>query len=127
MSEIQSKSNELLGGARERCAGKLICYCTRPGDTLGTIAQKFDTTAGSLINLNPCVNFNRLCPGTRLRVIVEPLSPNCPISRQYIVARGENLNSIALRFNTTPQALLLANPNYPPSYFRQGNIICLPA
>jgi LysM repeat protein len=43
-------------------------YVIESGDTLGTIAEKYDTTVEQLIALNPDVDPNALQPGERIRV-----------------------------------------------------------
>jgi LysM repeat protein len=43
-------------------------YVIKSGDTLGTIAVKYDTTVEDLLRLNPDVDPNALHPGDRLRV-----------------------------------------------------------
>jgi LysM repeat protein len=43
-------------------------YRVRRGDTLETIAEKFDTTVDDLLRLNPDVDPLALSPGQRIRV-----------------------------------------------------------
>lgn len=43
-------------------------YRVRPGDTLESIAARFDTTADTLIDLNPGIDPLALNPGERIRV-----------------------------------------------------------
>ena len=43
-------------------------YVIQSGDTLGTIAEKYDTTVEELLTLNPDVDPTALHPGDRLRV-----------------------------------------------------------
>lgn len=43
-------------------------YRVRDGDFLETIAQRFDTTVGDLLRLNPNLDPNSLQPGQRIRV-----------------------------------------------------------
>ena len=43
-------------------------YRVRPGDTLDSIATRYDTTVDDLLNLNPRVDPNALVPGQRIRV-----------------------------------------------------------
>lgn len=43
-------------------------YVIESGDTLGSIALKYDTTVEDLLRLNPDVDPNALHPGDRLRV-----------------------------------------------------------
>jgi LysM repeat protein len=43
-------------------------YTIESGDTLGSIAEKYDTTVEALLTLNPDVDPNALQPGDRIRV-----------------------------------------------------------
>lgn len=43
-------------------------YTVRPGDTLYSIAKKFDTTVAELINLNQITTPNVIYPGQQLKV-----------------------------------------------------------
>lgn len=43
-------------------------YRIRTGDTLETIARRFDTTVDDLLTLNPGVEANSLTPGQRIRI-----------------------------------------------------------
>ncbi len=43
-------------------------YVIQSGDTLGSIALKYDTTVEQLLGLNPDVDPNALHPGDRIRV-----------------------------------------------------------
>ena len=43
-------------------------YRVRPGDTLGVVAERFDTTLDDLVALNPQVDPNALDIGQRLRI-----------------------------------------------------------
>ena len=49
-------------------AGKRQFYRVRPGDTLGVVAERFDTTLDDLVALNPQVDPNALNIGQRLRI-----------------------------------------------------------
>ena len=49
-------------------AGKRQFYRVRPGDTLGVVAERFDTTLDDLVALNPQVDPNALDIGQRLRI-----------------------------------------------------------
>jgi LysM repeat protein len=49
-------------------AGSRQFYRVRPGDTLGVVAERFDTTLDDLVALNPQVDPNALEIGQRLRI-----------------------------------------------------------
>jgi LysM repeat protein len=49
-------------------AGKRAYYHVRPGDTLGVVAERFNTTLDDLVALNPQIDPNALKIGQRLRI-----------------------------------------------------------
>lgn len=51
-----------------RPGGRKAYYRIRTGDTLGAVADRFDTTVRELLALNPGVSPNSLTVGERLRV-----------------------------------------------------------
>ncbi len=89
-------------------------YTVVSGDWLSTIAQRFNTTVQSIVNVNPWIgNPNLIFPGW---VITLPSGsgPGIPQTggtggQTYTVVSGDTLTSIAQRFNTTTAALMSAN------------------
>lgn len=50
----------------------------------------------------------------------------CPIGTSpYEIKRGETLSALAIRFNTTVESILLANPNIVPEMLSIGQVICI--
>jgi len=86
-------------------------YIVQSGDTLSEIAVRFGTSVQALVRANPQIeDASLIFPGQEL-VIPTPVNiiPNTG-QTTYIVQSGDTLGEIALRFNTTVQALLDANP-----------------
>lgn len=86
-------------------------YTIISGDTLRKIATKCDTTVYALRRANPQVGGGDLIyPG---QVLVMPgaiiTGPNS--SSIYIVARGDTLKAVAIRFGTSIPALVSLNPD----------------
>lgn len=93
-------------------------YTVVSGDWLSTIAQRFNTTVQSIVNVNPWIsNPNLIFPGW---VITLPSGSSSSSSsgipatggtsgQTYTVVSGDTLSSIAQHFNTTPAALMSAN------------------
>lgn len=78
-------------------------YTVRPGDTLWAIARRFHTTVGELVELNRIADPNLIYPG---QVLTLPDSSGALV---YRVVSGDTLSGIALRFDTTVQAIAEAN------------------
>ena len=54
-------------------------------------------------------------------------NPNCPLGTvPYRIMAGDTLFSIAIRFNTTVNDIIRANPGINPFNLRVGQIICVP-
>lgn len=80
-------------------------YQVMPGDTLEAIASRYQTTSNHIISINGLVAPFNLVPGTYL--VVPKLENDMFIS--YIIKKGDDLYSIAKRFNTSVQLLELIN------------------
>ena len=74
-----------------------ITYVVKKGDSLYSIAKKYNTSVSTIINLNNLKN-NNLSIGQELKI---PSIPNIEGATTYIVKSGDNLYSIARKFNTT--------------------------
>ena len=76
-------------------------YVVKKGDTLYSIANKYNTTVDNLKKINNLEN-NDLSIGQILLLKTDTTEPN---TNTYIVKVGDTLYSIAREFNTTPDAL----------------------
>ena len=88
-------------------------YTVKSGDNLYTIAKKYNTTASAIMILNNLPNTN-LQIGQILKIpatnTITPTKPSTPSSSNtYIVKSGDNLYSIARKFNTTVDAIKRKN------------------
>jgi LAS superfamily LD-carboxypeptidase LdcB len=78
---------------------RTINYIVKPGDTLYTIAKKFNTTIKNIKNANHLIS-DALYPGQSLTI---------PGATTYVVKPGDYLYTIAKKFNTTVQNIKIAN------------------
>ncbi len=90
----------------------------RPGDAIGTIAQRYGVGVDTLLEYN-ALNGHLIRPGDVLRVpllearggLVEP-APDPPAGfRRHTLAPGETLSAVTQRYGITLQALVGANPD----------------
>ena len=96
-------------GMVEECFGEeytpvnqdYLYYNVLPGDSLYSIAKKYNTSVSNLINLNS-LKSNVLSIGQVLKV------PNTNINT-YVVVKGDSLYSIAKKFNVTVDYLKKKN------------------
>jgi LysM repeat protein len=107
------------------CPGGFF-YTVVAGDTLFSIATRYNTTVNAILQANPGLNPNRLFIGQRICIPVPP-PVTCPGGFFYTVVAGDTLFSIATRYNTTVNAVLQANPGLDPNRLFIGQRICIPA
>jgi LysM repeat protein len=85
-------------------------YTIQPGDTLYSIAQRFNTTVDNILAFNHIPNPNFITVG---RILIIPQSP--PEAIIYTVRPGDTVYLIARRFGTSVQNIVtfnyLVNPN----------------
>lgn len=93
-------------------------YTVRPGDTLASIAQRFNTSVPTLIALNGIQNANRVLVGQVLRVPAPP-----PQVSHYTVVPGDTLFRIALRFGVSVQSLQINNGIVNPNRIFAGQVL----
>ena len=84
-----------------------ITYTVKKGDNLYNIANTFNTTVSAIVNLNNLKSTN-LSVGQQLKIPNVSASPTTS-TQTYIVKSGDNLYSIARKFNTTVDAIKKKN------------------
>ena len=80
----------------------------RSGDTLSSIARRYNTTVNQLLTWNKLSNANLIRVGQRLKVSVKTTSPPL-VQTVYTVQRGDTLSAIARKYNTTVSQLVTLN------------------
>jgi len=88
-----------------------ISYTIKQGDTLSKIAERYNTTWQKLYEKNKSAignNPNLIYAGT---VILVPSTSTQSNEKTYVVQQGDNLSSIAKKFNTTWQKIYEKNKN----------------
>lgn len=103
------------------CPG--FTYTIRMGDTIFSLANRFNTTVSAILAANPGLDPNRLQIGQEICIPVP--APPCP-GFTYTVAPGDTVFSLARRFATSVEAILAANPGLIPERLAIGQRICIP-
>lgn len=107
------------------CPAGSTTYVIRSGDTLASIARRFNTTVQALLAINPGIIPEMLYIG-QVICVPQPVS-GCPIGTSpYEIKAGDTLANIAARFNTTVGAILNTNPGVVPERLYVGQVICIP-
>ncbi|GIK29164.1 MAG: LysM peptidoglycan-binding domain-containing protein [Chloroflexi bacterium] len=88
-------------------------YVVQPGDTLAKIAARFQTSVGAIAAANGIANVNTIYYGQSL-VIPAPGTESSPppasgTSIYYVVRPGDTLSEIAVKYNSTVDAIKSAN------------------
>jgi peptidoglycan/xylan/chitin deacetylase (PgdA/CDA1 family) len=104
-------------------------YTVRAGDTLYSIARRFNTTVSRLASLNNLSNVNVIRVGQVLRVpgaAPAPAPAPTPATRNYTVRAGDTLSTIARRHNTTVARLAQLNNLTNVNLIRVGQVLRVP-
>jgi lysozyme len=106
-------------------------YIVQPGDTLFRIAARYNTTITTIAQLNGITNVNLIRIGQRLVIssATSGGSPPTPVPqspRSYIVAPGDTLFRIALRFGVPLRQIVQLNGIYDPNRIFVGQVLSIP-
>ncbi len=96
-------------------------YTVKSGDSLWSIANKFNTTVDAIKNLNNLTS-NNLSIGQVLQI---PVSTSTGTGNTYTVKSGDSLWSIANKFNTTVNAIKNLN-NLTSNNLSIGQVLQIP-
>jgi LysM repeat protein len=95
------------------------------GETLFSIARQYGASVEAIGAANDITDPTRIYAGQRL-VIPTAQVPTVPAGATHVVAPGENLYRIALRYGTTAQALAELNGIYNPDHVVAGQALRIP-
>ena len=102
-------------------------YTVKAGDTLYSIAKKYNLTIAALAKANNITNYNLIRVGQVLR-IPGTSSPTPPpaSSVKYTVKAGDTLYSIASKYKTTVSAIASANNLTNINLISVGQVLTIP-
>lgn len=116
---------------------KKVIYRVKAGDTLGEIAEEFNTSARKLRNWNGLSYRSYIFPGQKLAIYVHPsfvveeapivYPPSQPngdmVKSKYTVKKGDTLYAISKRFNVRLSDLLAWNGKGRSSLIHPGEVL----
>ena len=115
----------------EPAAAQTFDYTVRPGETLASIADKFQTEVQTLRELNFLLDDN-IFAGQMLAIpwsegITGEGAPTAsPTPFSYVVQQGDTLSSIALQFGVQPGVLIEVNNIMDPNNLAVGTPLLIP-
>lgn len=98
-------------------------YVVQMGDTLESIAQKFDTTVEKLVSINNIENPNLIYPGEVLKIESSLKIKGGKHRVLYVVRNGDTLESIGKKFNTTEKNIKEENDNIKDNKIYEGQVL----
>lgn len=102
-------------------------YTVRQGDSLYSIAKKFETSVSRLAQLNSISDINSINAGETL-CIPQPLQyfPACRSTNYYVVNENDTISSIAEYFGVSTAQILYSNIGIDEDDLYKGMILCIP-
>ncbi len=101
---VQAAVNEILKGDNRV---QEISYVVKKGDTLSSVANKYQSTVSKIAAYNGIKDVNRIFVGQVLKI---PHESGSDIGREYyVVKKGDTLSSIAKKYQTTVHHLSSLN------------------
>ncbi len=124
----------VLPGAYWDNGNDTATYVVARGDTLKSLAARFNTTMDAIAQLSGITNYNLIYEGQRIIVptsmvvIPTPIVTLPPSDGTYVVQKGDTLRKIAERIGVTVNDILAVNPQIKnANVIFVGQVINLPA
>jgi len=99
-------------------------YVVEQGQTVSDLQLRNLVSRHTLESANPGVDLDSLQAGQKLCIPTENVP--CALPETYMLAEGETLESVAVRFNLPVASLLRCNPCLAPQDFESGVTVVLP-
>lgn len=109
------------------CPAGSFPYTVRTGDTLYSLAKRFESTVERLAEVNSIEDVNRIDVGQKLCIPL-PMQyfPACRTTNYYVVKGGDTAVSIARYFGISTTQLLYSNIGIDLENLYDGMILCIP-
>jgi LysM repeat protein len=130
LAAIMLSSLASTAAAQAAPAANYACgtsYTVQSGDTLGKIAARCGTNFAALLLANPSLGSGNWIYAGQVLVMPGAYFNNGNGYATYVVARGDTLKSLAMRYGTTMQALANLNGIYNYNLIYEGQRLIVPA
>ena len=97
-----------------------------PGDTLSDLAERWGTSVAEIARLNGITNPSHVWVGLEIAVPQRGGAPAAPPRASYTIAPGDNLWSLAQRWDTSVEEILRVNEIADPDSIRIGDTLVIP-
>lgn len=127
--KTQTESNKKPVNTKPNNQGstKDVTYTVKSGDTLSSIAAKYNTTYQTLAKNNNISDPNKIYVGQKIKISnASKDKTNKQTAKTYTVKSGDTLSSIAKKYNTTYQSLAKHNGITNPNIIHVGQKIKIP-
>jgi outer membrane protein assembly factor BamB len=105
----------------------MVFYFVQRGETLYTIAKRYQTTVHAIVVANRLEDPNAICPGQALIIPRPGEVPSPPPGGiVHLVRSGETVFHLAGKFGTSPQEILRANQIAHPEFILAGQQLVIP-
>jgi len=116
-----------ISGTPAPAPGPSAEYIVQPGDTLFSIARRYNTTVEALRRANGIVNPWYIRVGQKLVIPQGGNVPSLPGGNTYVVQPGDTLYSIAAYFGKNVWDLIVANNLSDPYWIWVGQVLIVPS
>ncbi|MBC8591018.1 LysM peptidoglycan-binding domain-containing protein [Wansuia hejianensis] len=113
------------GSTPPGCPPGTFSYTIKQGDTLYNLARRYNTTVEAIMAVNPGIDPNNLQIGQIICIPKSSTPPGCD-GLYHVVRPGDTLYNLAMKYNTTVEAIMAANPGIDPNNLQVGQLICIP-
>ena len=111
--------------AAQSGVGQFITVTVKPGDHLGIYARRYGVTGSAMLSVNKIPNPNLIFPGQIITIpVIKTATPSLTTPFFYTVLAGEDINSIAAKFELSVNAIARANGT---SFLLPGTTYLMPA
>ncbi len=106
-------------------APQFITVVVQPGDSLAVYARRYGVTGAALLSVNKIADPNLIFPGQIITIpVIKTFVPSLTTPFFYTVLAGEDINSIAAKFELNVNAITRANGT---SFLLPGTTYLMPA